>query len=124
MSADQLNDMKFLVQQEIGKRNLEKIGSGRELFQLFRERGKLSEDDTAFLSKLLKEIKRQDLSDKLDNVSVQPEADDGLSEEEKGRTCSCEHSHVCGETKAAIITVIIHLQSIELQSVDADLYRK
>lgn len=85
MSADQLNEMKFLVLQEIGKRNLEKIGSGRELFQLFRERGKLSEDNTAFLSKLLKEIKRQDLSDKIDNFSIQPEPDDGLSEEEKGR---------------------------------------
>lgn len=86
MSADQLNEMKFLVLQEIGKRNLEKIGSGRELFQLFRERGELSEDNTAFLSKLLREIKRQDLSDKIDNFSIQPEADDGLSEEEKGTT--------------------------------------
>ncbi|XP_063334369.1 protein FADD [Pelmatolapia mariae] len=85
MSADQLNEMKFLVLQEIGKRNLEKIGSGRELFQLFRERGKLSEDNTAFLSKLLKEIKRQDLSDKIDNFNIQPEPDDGLSEEEKAK---------------------------------------
>ncbi|KAL3993505.1 polymeric immunoglobulin receptor [Sarotherodon galilaeus] len=85
MSADQLNEMKFLVQQEIGKRNLEKIGSGRELFQLFRERGKLAEDNTAFLSELLKEIKRQDLSDKIDNFNIQPEPDDGLSEEEKAK---------------------------------------
>lgn len=112
MSADQLNEIKFLVQQEIGKRNLEKIGSGRELFQLFRERGKLAEDNTAFLSELLKEIKRQDLSDKIDNFNIQPEPDDGLSEEEKGKlkydmNGVCEHSQIWGKTKITIIIVII-----------------
>lgn len=78
--------MKFLLNRDIGKRDLEKIKTGTMLFNVLTERGKLGEDNTELLSKLLLHIKRQDLLDKLtqyergaESSSEQPDR------EEKGR---------------------------------------
>uniref|UniRef100_A0A3P8S231 Fas (tnfrsf6)-associated via death domain n=1 Tax=Amphiprion percula TaxID=161767 RepID=A0A3P8S231_AMPPE len=64
LSADQLDNLKFLVR-DVGKRELEKITSGLQLFQILMQRGELSAENTENLSKLLADIQRLDLADKL-----------------------------------------------------------
>lgn len=65
LSEDQLEKLKYLCQDEIGKRRMEKIDSGTKLFVVLKERGKLGEDNTEFLGQLLSEIRRDDLLEKL-----------------------------------------------------------
>lgn len=65
LSEDQLSKLKYLCQNEIGKRSLEKIDKGIELFSFLRERGKLGENNTEFLAQILAEIRREDLLEKL-----------------------------------------------------------
>uniref|UniRef100_H3BYG2 Fas (tnfrsf6)-associated via death domain n=1 Tax=Tetraodon nigroviridis TaxID=99883 RepID=H3BYG2_TETNG len=65
LSEDQLENLKYLCQDEIGKRRMEKIDSGTKLFVVLKERGKLGEDSTEFLGQLLSEIHRDDLVEKL-----------------------------------------------------------
>ncbi|GLD67000.1 FAS-associated death domain protein-like protein [Lates japonicus] len=71
LSADQLKQMKFLCGGIIGKKDQEKIDAGLKLFQFLTERGKLGADNTEFLSELLKNIERHDLSGKLNNFESQ-----------------------------------------------------
>ncbi|KAM9860675.1 FAS-associated death domain protein [Aulostomus maculatus] len=78
LSSEQLDSLKFLCQHVIGKRELERTNSGSRLFQLLTERDQLGPENCDFLSGLLGQIKRQDLSEKLKNfaefstVSEQP----------------------------------------------------
>ncbi|KAF3833217.1 hypothetical protein F7725_026882 [Dissostichus mawsoni] len=66
LTDKQLEDLKFLCRDMLGKRELEKISSGVRFFQLLTERGKLGADNTDCLSRFLTEIHRQDLArDKL-----------------------------------------------------------
>ncbi|XP_054465024.1 protein FADD [Anoplopoma fimbria] len=67
LSVKQLEDMKFLCNEFIGKRAMEKISSGTQLFLALREMGKLGADKTEYLSQLLNKINRCDLANKLDN---------------------------------------------------------
>ncbi|XP_072237200.1 FAS-associated death domain protein [Leuresthes tenuis] len=71
LNADNLDNIKFLVREVIGKRELEKIETGRKLFLALTERGKLAADDTDYLSDLLRQIQRHDLSDKLKSFESQ-----------------------------------------------------
>lgn len=64
LSQEELDSMKFLCK-DIGKRRLEKLSSGLQLFQALEEQDKLSKEDTQFLAKLLSNIKRSDLEKKL-----------------------------------------------------------
>ncbi|KAG7481665.1 FAS-associated death domain protein [Solea senegalensis] len=66
LPSDQLEKMKFLCKDKIGKKDLEKITGALKLFQILAERGELTDDKTGFLSELLKGINRHDLSEKLD----------------------------------------------------------
>lgn len=65
LTADQLTKVKYLCQDEIGKRSLEMIDSGIKLFTVLSERGKLGPDDTEFLGQKLSDIGRDDLCQKL-----------------------------------------------------------
>lgn len=76
LSSNQLDSLKFLCKDIIGKKDLEKTTSGRDLFRLLTERKKLGADNTEFLSELLKEIHRLDLSDKLNSFESQSESSD------------------------------------------------
>ncbi|KAM6943523.1 LOW QUALITY PROTEIN: FAS-associated death domain protein-like [Xenentodon cancila] len=69
MKTDNLEKMKFLVRDHIGKRELESITTGHRLFQSLTERGLLGADNTDYLVDLLKNIKRSDLADKLNNFT-------------------------------------------------------
>ncbi|XP_034412583.1 FAS-associated death domain protein [Cyclopterus lumpus] len=77
LAQKQLEDMKFLCRDFVGKRALENITSGIQLFQVLTEQGRLGADKTEFLSKLLKDIHRSDLSDKLDNFESGAGVSDG-----------------------------------------------
>ncbi|KAM6950408.1 FAS-associated death domain protein [Lycodopsis pacificus] len=66
LNEEQLGRIKFLCR-DIGKRALENIKNGTQLFQILTENGKLRADKTEYLSQLLKGIERSDLSDKLDS---------------------------------------------------------
>ncbi|XP_036400283.1 protein FADD [Megalops cyprinoides] len=66
LTADNVEAMKFLCP-GVGKKKLEKINSGIQLFQCLREMNKIGADNTEFLRQLLTHIKRDDLVDILDN---------------------------------------------------------
>ncbi|XP_047436200.1 protein FADD [Mugil cephalus] len=82
LSAEDMVNIKFLVP-EIGKRKLEKIDTGLKLFDVLTQRGQLSANNTDFLSRLLKEIKRQDLVDKLDGHEAPPDNEPDETEKAK-----------------------------------------
>ncbi|KAJ8413080.1 hypothetical protein AAFF_G00106620 [Aldrovandia affinis] len=66
LSRDNIDAMKFLCP-DIGKKKLEKITSGIQLFQCLRETNQIGADNTEFLRRLLTEIKRVDLIEILNN---------------------------------------------------------
>lgn len=65
LSNEQLNQLKFLCRDTVGKRELEKIDTGIKLFTVLMERGKLGDDNKEYLCQLLREIQRQDLCEKI-----------------------------------------------------------
>ncbi|KAM3625025.1 uncharacterized protein V6R79_005844 [Siganus canaliculatus] len=67
LSSTQLEDLKFLCRDFIGKKDQEKIDDALKLFRFLSERRKLGEDNREFLSGLLNHINRPDLSQRLDN---------------------------------------------------------
>ncbi|XP_061559251.1 protein FADD [Phycodurus eques] len=86
LTPGQLASLKFLCGDMIGKRELEAIDSGLKLFQSLTERGVLGRDRRESLSELLKQIQRQDLSEKLSSFQSPPEcADNQPSETEKAK---------------------------------------
>ncbi|XP_049573462.1 FAS-associated death domain protein isoform X2 [Syngnathus scovelli] len=86
ITTEQLDSLKYLCLDKVGRRVSETIDSGYKLFQCLTERGELRQDKTELLSELLKHIKRQDLSDKLNNFqSPQDCAGIQLSQTEKDK---------------------------------------
>ncbi|XP_062272962.1 protein FADD [Scomber scombrus] len=83
LTKEKLDMMKYLCGDIIKKRDQESIDSGFKLFQILTERQKLAEDNTEFLSKLLLDIKREDLSEKLNNFQSQPESEQPAKERDE-----------------------------------------
>ncbi|XP_059829969.1 protein FADD [Hypanus sabinus] len=65
LTGENMKTLKFLCKDYIGKRRMESLESGIQLFQVLEELSLLSEEDTKFLGQLLKNIKRTDLEKKL-----------------------------------------------------------
>ncbi|KAI3377221.1 hypothetical protein L3Q82_009133 [Scortum barcoo] len=82
LSADQLEQLKFLCQDLIGKREREKISRGQRLFELLMQRGRLGPDNTDYLSQLLTKVHRRDLSDKLNTF----QSESGNTEDQPDQT--------------------------------------
>ncbi|XP_051820834.1 FAS-associated death domain protein [Antechinus flavipes] len=61
LSRKELEDMKFLCKMKIGKRKLNEIEHGTELFSCLMQQNLLSMSDTAFLVSMLQSLKREDL---------------------------------------------------------------
>ncbi|NXE45169.1 FADD protein, partial [Casuarius casuarius] len=61
LSESELSDLKFLCRDKIGKRKLECVRSGRELFSLLLEQRAIGSDSVGFLETMLRTIKREDL---------------------------------------------------------------
>lgn len=67
LSKDQLDNLKFLCQDKIGKRRMENIDSGIKLFVVLTERSELAADNTELLGRLLSKIRRDDLFQRLNS---------------------------------------------------------
>ncbi|NXY92340.1 FADD protein, partial [Alcedo cyanopectus] len=65
LSDEELSSLKFLSSDKIGKRKLEAVQSGWELFTILIEQQDIAKDDLSFLEGLLENIKRQDLVSQL-----------------------------------------------------------
>ncbi|XP_030622242.1 FAS-associated death domain protein [Chanos chanos] len=63
LSDDQLSNLKFLCKGKIGKKKLEDIQSGTELFDCLMEKGEIGHDNAEFLSDILTHIGRTDLAE-------------------------------------------------------------
>ncbi|KAI4830085.1 hypothetical protein KUCAC02_001738 [Chaenocephalus aceratus] len=83
LTEKQLEDLKFLCGDMLGKRELEKISSGVRLFQVLTERMKLGADNTDCLSRFLTQIQRQDLAEKLESFESQADLSDVLPDKEE-----------------------------------------
>lgn len=83
LSQDQLEQLKFLMQDVIGKRERETVRSGLQLFQLLTQRGRLSAGYTDYLAPLLRDVHRPDLAEKLTSFPRHEEVEDPGPE--KGR---------------------------------------
>ncbi|XP_019713380.1 FAS-associated death domain protein-like isoform X2 [Hippocampus comes] len=73
LTTEQLDRLKYLCGDKVGKRELETIDNGIKLFQCLTERGVLNQDKTELLSELLTLINRQDLEEKLSSFQSPPE---------------------------------------------------
>ncbi|XP_064192326.1 protein FADD [Anguilla rostrata] len=69
LSPENVEQIKFLCP-DIGKKRLEKINNGIQLFQCLREMNKIGPDNTKFLRSLLNSIKRADLLEILSNFET------------------------------------------------------
>ncbi|XP_078077109.1 FAS-associated death domain protein [Mustelus asterias] len=77
LSRDNLESLKYLCKDDIGKRKLENIDSGIKLFQQLEELNMLSPENASILAAMLGEIQRPDLQKILfafqeENGNLQP----------------------------------------------------
>ncbi|KFQ38467.1 Protein FADD, partial [Mesitornis unicolor] len=94
LSDSELASLKFLCQDKIGKRKLESVRSGRELFSILLEQQLITADDVAVLQGLLENIKRKDLISRLKQFVEEGEAnapDDQPDAHEKPIDVICEN---------------------------------
>ncbi|XP_063253596.1 FAS-associated death domain protein [Prinia subflava] len=61
LSAEELSDMKFLCKGKIGKRKLDAVQSGQELFSILIEQEEITRDNLKLLKELLQHNNRRDL---------------------------------------------------------------
>ncbi|KAL2088753.1 hypothetical protein ACEWY4_015652 [Coilia grayii] len=65
LKDDNLKNLTFLCNGVIGRKHLEKVKSGIDLFQYLKDMNKITHVDTAYLQKLLLDINRNDLAEKV-----------------------------------------------------------
>lgn len=82
LSSSELTELKFLCQGRVGKRKLERVQSGVDLFSVLLEQNELSPEHTALLRELLVSLRRQDLLRRLD--AFEAGAAGGAAPEERG----------------------------------------
>ncbi|NXL56343.1 FADD protein, partial [Chordeiles acutipennis] len=93
-SDGELSSLKFLCRGKVGKRKLECVQSGGELFSILLEQQLMARDKVSFLESLLKNIKREDLVLQLKQFVEEGEVnapDDQLDVHEKPFEVICEN---------------------------------
>ncbi|XP_041917989.1 protein FADD [Alosa sapidissima] len=84
LKDDNLKQLKFLCSEIIGKKQMEKVKMGVDLFQHLKEVNKLGPDHATFLCTLLEKIKREDLAKKVQEyMQKNASRDVGLPETEE-----------------------------------------
>uniref|UniRef100_A0A8C8VKQ9 FAS-associated death domain protein n=1 Tax=Pelusios castaneus TaxID=367368 RepID=A0A8C8VKQ9_9SAUR len=66
LSDSELNALKFLCLEKIGKRKLESVKSGNDLFTILLEQREIEKEKVDFLQSMIKAIKREDLKTQLE----------------------------------------------------------
>lgn len=66
LASEELTQLKFLCRDRVGKRKLERVQSGLDLFSVLMEQSELDRANTALLRFLLESLRRQDLLQRLD----------------------------------------------------------
>lgn len=97
LSDGELSSLKFLCRGKIGKRKLESVRSGGELFSILLEQQLIASNEVSFLEGLLESIKREDLVSQLKQFVEEGEVnapDDQPDVHEKRRwTIFLTHPH-------------------------------
>ncbi|XP_025734358.1 FAS-associated death domain protein [Callorhinus ursinus] len=70
LSNDELTELKFLCRGRVGKRKLEGMQSGLDLFNVLLEQNELDSEHTELLRELLVSLRRQDLLQRLDSFEA------------------------------------------------------
>ncbi|NXX53412.1 FADD protein, partial [Scopus umbretta] len=94
LSDSELSSLKFLCRGKIGKRKLESVQSGGELFSILLEQQLIASDKVSFLEALLESIKREDLVSQLKQFVEEGEVrapDDQPDVHEKPIEVICEN---------------------------------
>ncbi|KAF1473129.1 FAS-associated death domain protein, partial [Pygoscelis antarcticus] len=94
LSDSELSSLKFLCRGKIGKRKLESVRSGGELFSILLEQQLIASDEVSFLEGLLESIKREDLVSQLKQFVEEGEVnapDDQPDVHEKPCEVICEN---------------------------------
>ncbi|NXO64727.1 FADD protein, partial [Phainopepla nitens] len=93
LSDTELSEMKFLCRDKIGKRKLDLVQSGRELFSILMEKQEITNDNLEFLRKLLRHIGRRDLLSVLVRFEEEEShaSDDQPDEHEKSFAVICDN---------------------------------
>ncbi|NXR33391.1 FADD protein, partial [Zosterops hypoxanthus] len=93
LSVKELSEMKFLCRDKIGKRKLDSVQSGQELFDILMEQQAITKDNLELLKKLLQHIKRRDLlSQVMQFEEGGPQAlEDQPDEHERSRDVICDN---------------------------------
>uniref|UniRef100_A0A3B3XWE1 DED domain-containing protein n=1 Tax=Poecilia mexicana TaxID=48701 RepID=A0A3B3XWE1_9TELE len=60
LKEENLEQLKFLVRDHIGKQKLERIKTGHQLFEILTERGQLGKDKANYLCQLLRQVQQED----------------------------------------------------------------
>ncbi|NXC14783.1 FADD protein, partial [Corythaeola cristata] len=93
-SDSELSSLKFLCREKIGKRKLESVRSGGELFSILLEQQLIASDKVSFLEGLLESIERKDLVSQLKQFVEEGQVndpDDQPDEHEKPIEVICEN---------------------------------
>lgn len=70
LSSSDLMELKFLCRERVGKRKLERMQSGLDLFSVLLEQNDLNRNHTGLLRELLASLRRHDLLQRLDNFEA------------------------------------------------------
>ncbi|NXR59125.1 FADD protein, partial [Rhadina sibilatrix] len=91
LSDGELSEMKFLLEDQIGRRKLRAAQSGTEFFNILIERQEITQFNLELLKKLLQHIKRRDLlSEVVQFEEGQPSPDDQPDEHENPVAVTCD----------------------------------
>ncbi|MBZ3889165.1 FAS-associated death domain protein [Sciurus carolinensis] len=80
LSSGELTELKFLCQGLVGKRKLERVQRGHELFEVLLEQKDLEAEHTELLRSLLTSLRRHDLLRRLDDFEAGAAAGAALEE--------------------------------------------
>ncbi|KAJ1182217.1 hypothetical protein NDU88_007411 [Pleurodeles waltl] len=85
VTEKELDELKFLCREKIGKRKLESVKSGVDLFTILLEMKEISLDQLDWLRRLLSDIQREDLVEQLDSFAENGIDDTGDQPEPRER---------------------------------------